>query len=163
MMDVIIVDEHDRPVGRKQRSDLHYGDIYRVSAAWITDLATGDCLLTQRKLTLSHDPGKWMSAAAGTVAADESYGENIVHEIQEEIGLTDLELTTGPKEYVDNGQHRYFVQWYYAKIDKNSVTIKIQEDEVEAYAWVPLEALRADIKKNPHKYVPSFQDSLRLV
>jgi len=158
---VVIVDAQDQPIGLKDYADLQYEDAYRVSALWLTDEATGDVLITQRKWTKHNDPGKWMAAASGTIEEGEDYDQNIIHEIEEEIGLSNLKLNKGPKEYTDDGVHKYFVQWYLAETNKNETTITIQEEEVEEYAWIPLDKLINDLKANPEKYVPSLAKDMR--
>lgn len=158
---VVVVDQQDSPIGFKAYADLKYEDIYRVSALWLADLDKGDVLMTQRKWTKHNDPGKWMAAASGTIEEGEDYDQNIVHEIEEEIGLADLKLTKGPKEYTDDGIHKYFVQWYLAEVSRNDITIKIQEEEVEAYKWMPLDELITDLKAHPDKYVPSLAKDMR--
>jgi isopentenyldiphosphate isomerase len=163
MSRVVIVDKNDTPVTLKTYDELQYEDIYRVSALWLEDINTGDCLITQRKWSKHNDPGKWMAAASGTVDEGESYKENMVKEIEEEIGLTNLELAKGPKEYVDNNQHKFFVQWFLAQVDMNKVSIKIQEEEVEAYLWVNKNELIKDVADNPNKYVPSMKNALKIL
>lgn len=160
---IIVVNEQDKPADLKSFDELHYEDIYRVSALWLTDKNTGDCLVTQRKWNKQHDPGKWMAAASGTVDEGESYRENMVKEIEEEIGLANLALTEGPKKYVDDGKHKFFVQWFTAQVDKDKVTIIIQEEEVEAYAWIAKEKLLKDVATTPNKYVPSMQSTLKIL
>src|ERR1700741_57607 len=161
MRKVIIVNEKDQPIGLKGYDELSYNDIYQVSALWLTDSTSGDCLITQRKWTKHNDPGKWMAAASGTIEENETYDDNMVHEIEEEIGLTNLNLRKGPKEFVNDGQHQYFVQWYFAEVNKHKVTIKIQKDEVEDYTWVSREQLIRDLHNNPSKFVPGLADSLK--
>lgn len=163
MAKVVVVDEKDTPIGLKDYPDLKYQDVYQVSVLWLTDINTGDILMTQRKWTKHNDPGKWMAAASGTIEEGETYDENIVHEIEEEIGLTGLDLTKGPKEFIDEDKHRFFAQWYFAEVDKNKVTIKIQEDEVEAYRWVPKQQLIEELSDNPDKFVSSLRNSLKLL
>lgn len=163
MAKVVIVDQNDSEVSLKDYTELKYEDIYRVSALWLTDQNTGDCLMTQRKWTKHNDPGKWMAAASGTIEDGESYDENIVHEIEEEIGLTNLKLTKAVKEFIDDGQHKFFVQWYTAQVDKTQVTIKIQEEEVETFAWVSINQLLREVADNPEKFVPSLQNSLKVL
>lgn len=159
-MRIIVVDDQDRQISIKDYLELTAEDIYRVSALWMTDKNTGECLLTQRKMTMTHDPGKWMSAAAGTVEEGETYRYNMLKEAEEEIGLRNLELTQGPKQFVDGSSHRYFVQWFLGEVDKDEVEIRIQEDEVEAYAWIRVSDLTGDVSKNPEKYVPSMGRAL---
>ena len=160
---IIIVDDHDEPISLKGYSELQYEDIYRVSALWLTDKNTGDCLITQRKWSKHNDPGKWMAAASGTVDEGETYKQNMVKEIEEEIGLSNLNLTEGPKEFVDDGKHKFFVQWFVAQVDKDKATIRIQEEEVEAYTWIKKEDLIREVMDNPSKYVPSIQNALKIL
>ena len=163
MVKIIIVDERDMPISLKGYEELKYEDIYRVSALWLTDKVTGDCLITQRTWTKHNDPGKWMAAASGTIEEGESYEQNIVKEIEEEIGLTNLNLKKGPKEFVDDGKHKFFVQWFTGNVDKNEVQIRIQAEEVETYAWVNKDMLIKDVAQNADKYVPSMQNALLIL
>jgi isopentenyl-diphosphate Delta-isomerase len=119
--------------------------------------------MTQCKWTKHNDPGKWMAAVSGTIEEGEDYDENIAHEAEEEIGLTDLKFRKGFKEFIDDGKHKFFAQWYFAEVDKDRVTIKIQEEEVEGYKWVPREELVKEVDSNPDKFVPSLKNSLNLL
>ena len=157
---ITIVDEHDTPIGEKARAGTTHNDIYRVAALWLTDAQTGDVLITQRKFTKKHDPGKWASAVSGTVESHETYAENIAKETAEEIGLTGLAFTPGPKQFCDDGLHRYFCQWFTATVDKNAVTIVTEEDAIETYKWVSRDWLFDDVTQNPQNYVPSMTGSL---
>jgi isopentenyl-diphosphate Delta-isomerase len=163
MNKIIIVDRNDKPIALKTFSEINNIDIHRVSALWLSDLNTGDCLITQRKWTKHHDPGKWMAAASGTVDEGETYEQNMIKEIEEEIGLSNLHLIEGPKEFVDDGKHKFFVQWFTAQVDKDDVTIKIQSDEVEAYSWINKDELIEDVRQDPNKYVPSMQNALKIL
>ncbi|MFA6422790.1 MAG: NUDIX domain-containing protein, partial [Candidatus Buchananbacteria bacterium] len=86
MAKIIIVNENDEAIGHKERNELDFSDIYRVSGLWITNLK-GEILLAQRAFTKNHDPGKWGPAAAGTVEEGEDYETNILKEAEEELGL----------------------------------------------------------------------------
>lgn len=163
MTKIVIVNEADKPIGLKSYESLKYKDIYRVSSLWLTDKKTGDCLLTQRKWKKHNDPGKWMAAVSGTIEEGEEYDENIVHETDEEIGLKGVHFHIGPKEYVDDGKHRYFVQWYVAEVDKDRVSIRIQEEEVEDYTWMTTEHLLKEVQEQPEKFVPSMSHALELL
>jgi isopentenyldiphosphate isomerase len=77
--------------------------------------------------------------------------------------MSSLRLIQGPKEFVDDGVHKFCVQWFTAQADKNEATIKIQEDEVEVYAWISQDALVKDVRRNPSKYVPSMHNALKIL
>jgi len=157
---IIIVDKNDEVIGSKLRGTLDYQDIYRVSALWLRDATSGDILLAQRKWTKVNDPGKWSAAASGTNDVGETYEQNIVKEVREEIGLHDLELTLGPKQFVDDGEHKYFCQWFLARVDKQNTIIIPQEDEVENTKWISQSELAESVKVNPSDFPPSTKQSL---
>ncbi len=156
----LVVDQNDNPIGAKPWQEMQYDDTYRVSALWLTDTENGDILLAQRKWTKKNDPGKWGTAVAGTIEEDETYESNIVKETEEEIGLTGLKLTLGPKTFTDDGKHKFFCQWFFASVDKSAVTIRIQEEEVEAVKWVAKAWLLNDVEQNPDNYTPSTPENL---
>jgi isopentenyldiphosphate isomerase len=160
---IIIVDRHDSPIHLKGYAELHYEDIYRVTALWLTDVQTGDVLLQQRKWSKHTDPGKWQCAVSGTVDESETYEENMAKEIEEEIGLYDLKITEGPKEYVDDGSHKFFCQWFLSTTDKTTAKIIIQESELEDYRWISKDELIADVTDNPGKYAPSMWDGMEIL
>ena len=57
-----VVDANDIQIGLKEREDITSGDIYRVSALWLTN-SNGDVLLTQRSYTKKNSPGAWSAAS----------------------------------------------------------------------------------------------------
>jgi 8-oxo-dGTP pyrophosphatase MutT (NUDIX family) len=156
----LTVNADDKLIGSRHWRDMQHDDIYRVSALWLTDRATGEILLAQRKWTKKNDPGKWGAAVAGTVEVGETYESNIVKEIEEEIGLRNLKLKRGPKTYTDDGKHKFFCQWFVAAVDKNKVIVVIQEDEVESVKWVSKPWLLNDIKQNLQDYTPSIDENM---
>ena len=160
---VVIVDRQDRPVGLKNYEAIRYEDIYRVTALWLTDSKSGETLIAQRARTKHNDPGKWAFAVAGTIEEGDTYEGNIIQETAEEIGLTGIEFRSGPKEFVDDGAHKFFCQWFTAEVHKDTVQITMQEDEVDAVRWLPVGDLISDCKAHPDKYVPSILPSLKLL
>ena len=160
---IIIVNETDSPIGLKAYGTLNYEDIYRVSALWITDKEGGDNLLAQRGWDAKNDPGKWAAAVAGTVDEGETYSQNIEKEAVEELGLTGLTFETGPKQFIDDGSHKFFCQWFFASIKKTASNIKIQEEEVAGTKWISTNELLAEVEMHPEKYVPSAKETLMVL
>ena len=142
---------------------MRYEDIYRVSALWLTDTSTGSVLMAQRTWTKRNNPGQWTCAVAGTIEEGETYDSNIVKEIGEEIGLTGLSLTTGPKQFVDDGTHKYFCQWYFASTDKDSAVLTPEEGAVEELRWFVPQELIADVDSNPDKYTPTAMETFKFL
>jgi len=92
-----IVDDQDNLIGAKPRNEIDFkNDYYRISGLWLTN-SKGQILIAQRLLTKDKDPGKWGPAAAGTLEVGETYESNAYKEADEEIGLTGVKFTQGPK------------------------------------------------------------------
>lgn len=157
-----VVDESDQVIGSKERSDIDpNNDIYRVSALWLKN-SKGEILLAQRKKTKKKDPGVWGPAAAGTVESSETYDTNILKEVEEEIGLKDIELTKGPKAKVSYPRN-FFTQWYFATQDLLADEIVVQEEEVEQVQWFDLKSIRQWHSEKPQDFVPYFGEVLSLL
>lgn len=158
-MKIQIVDSEDNLIGVKERSELNYEkDIYRVSALWLTN-SKGQSLLARRAISKDKDPGRWGPAVAGTIDEGETYDENIYKEALEEIGLEGVEFSIGPKTHITYPRN-YFCQWYFVKVDKDIDEFVMQEDEVEALAWVDIDIIKKELIEAPEKYVPAMPQVL---
>ena len=146
-----MVNERDEIIGYKPSDDVTKGEIYRVSALWVTN-SNGDILLAQRGLHESHDPGRWGPAVAGTVEKDESYYENVLKEAGEEIGLTGTRLTKAKKQRVSE-KYDYFTQWYTAMVDTPAEEFNIQKEELEQVRWFGREELARELRDHPERYL----------
>jgi isopentenyldiphosphate isomerase len=132
-----VVDGNDEYIGDKERSELDFQkDIYRVAALWLTNSAN-EVLIAQRKFSKDRDPGLWGPAVAGTVEPGETYETNIYKEAEEEIGLSGLVFTLGPKLRVKTPRN-YFCQWYKDKL--------VQE-----------------VAQQPEKYIPTMAEVLSIL
>lgn len=155
IMKIQIVDEHDRPIGVRDRKEVDYKiDIYRVSALWLTN-PNGQTLLAKRAAVKDKDPNKWGPAVAGTIDEGETYDTNVYKEAEEEIGLTGELFTKGPKILIKYPR-TYFCQWYFVTLDRDVDSFIMQEDEVAELAWIDTERLKEDLRNNPDRYVPAM-------
>lgn len=153
---IIIVNENDKVIGLKERGTLNPEDIYRVSALWIEN-SKGDILLAQRSFNKKNDPGKWGPAVAGTVDEGETYESNIMKEAEEEIGLKNQHFKKAFYKKND-GKHKYFVQWYFALLDRNINKFTIQQEEVKRIKWFSKEELAIAIAHSPDIFLESIKD-----
>lgn len=156
-----IVNDKDEIIGYKKRDEVDFkNDIYRVAALWLSN-SNGEVLIAQRKLTKDKDPGKWGPAVAGTVDEGETYDQNIVKEIEEEVGVKGLDIVKGPHVRITKPRN-YFCQWFTAKLDKSSNEFIVQEDEVEKVEWIDFESLVKEVESDPEKYIPSMPGIIEL-
>jgi isopentenyldiphosphate isomerase len=163
-MELPIVNEDDIEIGTKEREQLSKDDIYRVSALWVVN-SKGEHLLAQRALSKKKNPGKWGPAVAGTVEVGETYETNIVKEIQEELGitLTIENLRLGPKTQRLGPDGTYFVQWYFATVDKSIEDFNCPKDEVAGLKWLTEQELREVATNKPEELLTSVIEILDVV
>lgn len=157
---IIIVSESDKIICHKDRTKISQEDIYRVSALWITN-SKGDILLAKRALTKKHDPGKWGPAVAGTVEECESYQDNIIKEVEEEIGLKNIHPLLGPKLRV-SGQHNFFTQWYLLNVDREIDQFQIRTEEVAGLKWFSKKELLANLKSSPELFLKNLASHVEM-
>ncbi len=157
---IIIVNEKDEIIGHKERGTLSQSDIYRVSALWVMN-SRDEILLAKRHHTKDHYPGRWGPAVTGTISEGETYGENIVKESKEEIGIKNVKFEVGPKTKISN-EYSHFTQWYFLKIDKNVDAFELQKNEVEEVKWFSPEDLRKQFQKYPENFIPRIENYFKL-
>lgn len=159
-----IVNEQDEIVCHIERSELDYSKhINRSSSCWVLD-GKGNVLISQRSFGKSFDPGKWSESVGGTVDKDISYYQTIVNEMGEELGFNvdNYKLIQLEKLFI-NSSERYFVQWYSVLIDEPVEFFKIQKEELEAVAWMPIDQLRREVDEYPEKYISDMKQMLTIL
>jgi len=149
-----LVNEHDKIIGYKERSDISSDDIYRVSALWIEN-SKWEVLLAQRGFLKRNNPGKWGAAVAGTIDEWESYEENIYKEAQEEIGLTGEIFQEDIRARV-SGRWNYFCQWFTLVLERDIWDFIKEEGQIESLRWFTREELLHLIEKSPEIFTEGF-------
>ncbi len=153
---IIIVNENDEIIGYKERGTLNRSDIYRVSGLWIQN-SKGEILLAQRSFSKKNDPGKWGPAVAGTIEEGETYESNIIKEAEQEIGLKNHHFQKSFYRFNDR-KHKYFVQWFFALVNKRINKFKIQKEEVEQVKWFTKKELLKELKDNSDKFLQCIKE-----
>lgn len=155
-----IVDENDNLIGHKWKEEFDpVRDIYRVSALWLRN-SNQEVLLAQRGSKKKNGGGQWGPAVAGTLEYNETYEDNIVKEISEEIGLSGLKLQRGVKRYIEADGRKYFCTYFYGTSNKPAEAFILEERAVEAVKWVSEEWLLDDMLRHPDVYVGGLADNL---
>jgi len=158
MAKIPIVDENDEVLYQKERDEISPDEIYRVSACWIVN-SQWDILLAQRSFTKKHHPGMRWPAVAGTVTWDETYLENILHEISEEIWIEILadKLKDWPY-YFSDGEHKHFTKWFITVLDVPNESLTKEEWAVQELRWRTPKQLDDIILDTPKKMLSSVCD-----
>lgn len=138
-MRIPIVNENDEIIGYKDRNDRNPDDIIRIVIIWITD-ENGNILLQQRSLKIKYSPGMWGPAVSGHVEEGETYDIGARRELEEEIGLKDIELIKSKKFFGTVKSGKRFAQLFLAQVNSNSSFVP-QASEVEQLKWFSKEEL----------------------
>ena len=121
-------------------------------------LCAGQVLIQQRALGKYHTPGLWANTCCTHPLWDESDADCAVRRLDEELGLTGVNLTYRDTiEYrADVGQgliEHEVVAVFVANIAQRP-DFSPNPDEVMATRWVDLDELVAEVKREPDLYTP---------
>jgi len=160
-MRIIIVDDKDSLINYKERNKNDFKkDIYRVSALWIIN-SKGEILLAKRAYNKKQNHCKGCPAVAGTVEKGESYKSNIVKEAEEELGIKNIKLKKGKKDFV-KGKYKHFIQWFNLVIDKDINKFKYLEEEVAEIKWFTKNENLNIIKNNSDEMLEEIKDRIKI-
>lgn len=85
--EVILVDEHDRPVGRREKLLAHQrGELHRAFSVFLFDSA-GRWLLQRRHTSKYHSGGLWTNTCCSHPAPGEETGAAARARLREEMGI----------------------------------------------------------------------------
>jgi isopentenyl-diphosphate delta-isomerase len=155
---VILVNEQDEQLGTMPKMEAHEKAVlHRAFSVFIFN-AKNELMLQQRAAHKYHSPLLWTNTCCSHQRVGESNVEAGTRRLQEEMGfVTPLKETTSfvYKAPFDNGltEHEldHIMVGYYEKPPI------INTDEVEAWKWMPLEVVKADIEIHPNLYTEWFK------
>lgn len=155
---LILVDEHDTPVGKMEKMEVHRrGLLHRAFSVFIFN-REGKLLLQQRAHGKYHSGGLWTN----TVCSHPRYGEELQHAVnrrlQEEMGLiaeTQFAFSFVYKTDFHNGltEHEYD----HVFIGISDETPRPSADEVSAWKYLSKDEIESELKKNPQQFTEWFK------
>lgn len=165
---VILVDQHDQPVGTAEKMAAHQqGLLHRAFSVFIfkkTPNGSLELLLQKRHPKKYHCGGLWTNTCCSHPRVGETILEAGKRRLQEEMGFVVPLESVGHFSYkaeFSNGltEHEFdhILIGYIGeqKIEPNPV-------EVIDTAWMPLDSLFEKLDKDPKKYTPWFKPALEI-
>lgn len=157
MYEVIVVNEKDEIVGKMLKSEAHKNGVpHRIAVTFVENDKEEILVQVRRDGYLDH-------SSAGHVEVGESYEEAAKRELEEELGIKDVEL-----KYVGHGST--INEKYPGQIVSHVFDIfkciadpgNLQEDEVKEVYWAKPEEVLEDMRKeeNKDKYCEGFRVAL---
>ena len=159
---IILVDEHDRPIGTEDKLVAHqgHGKLHRAFSIFIFN-PRGEMLLQLRSAKKYHFGGLWTNACCSHPRAGEELAEAVHRRLKDECGF-DTELREVfsfiyQADWKDGlAEHEYdhvFIGTYEGPVPGNP-------EEADAWAWVRPERILEDVAKRPDAYSPWFKIAL---
>ncbi|HNT49451.1 MAG TPA: isopentenyl-diphosphate Delta-isomerase [Cyclobacteriaceae bacterium] len=158
MEEVILVDEHDRPVGTMEKLLAHQqGKLHRAFSILVFN-SKGDLMLQQRAPDKYHSGGLWTN----TCCSHPRPGENVIEagkrKLIQEMGF-DCDLTYSHtfiyKAELDNNltEHEldHVLIGYY---DDEPI---LNKEEVSNWKFAELKTIQDDVVQNPNQYTQWFK------
>lgn|SRR5690606_19839871 len=155
---VILVNENDEPIGSMEKIEAHEKALlHRAFSVFILN-DKNEVMLQQRAASKYHSPLLWTNTCCSHQRAGETNIAAGKRRLLEEMGFqVDLKelFSFIYKAPFDNGltEHELdHVMIGYSNQDPN-----INREEVEAWKWMSLEAIKHDMKDHPESYTAWFK------
>jgi len=157
-MDVILVDEHDVPVGRMEKIEVHRKALLHRAFSIFIFNDKGELLLQQRAANKYHSAGLWTNTCCSHPQPGEDTLASANKRLYEEMGIhAPLEKAFDfiYRAAFDNGltEHEYdhvFTGYYDGAIKPNA-------EEVSDYCFKSMNDIRESMISHPQKYTEWFR------
>lgn len=167
---VDILDENGNYTGNSiLKSEAHQKGLFHPTIHVWCYSKFGKILIQQRGANKETYPLKWDVSVAGHIGAGEEIETGAIREVEEEIGiilsiddLEKIDVFKSEKRHSDTIWDREFNHTFLAELDEEILLIK-QKEEVEALAWISLEAFENMISSNDEGLVPNSENRYQRV
>jgi 8-oxo-dGTP pyrophosphatase MutT (NUDIX family) len=150
------VDEQDNLLGTLVRSDLRQRGLIGRCTFILLFNSAGELCVHRRTLSKAIYPGYWDTAAGGMVAAGETYEQSAARELEEELGVSGVELIAHDHFYYEDGASRLWCSSFSAVWDG---PLCLQPEEVMEARFMPIDAILREADEKP--YCPDAQAALQ--
>jgi isopentenyl-diphosphate delta-isomerase len=156
-----VVDEHDRPIGRAPRREVHARRLRHRSIHVLVRDAAGRVFLQKRSMLKDSCPGTWDSSCSGHLDAGEDYDTAAGRELREEIGLvpTAAPVRCLRLEAAENTGWEF--AWVYTLRSEGPFTLNPLE--IENGAWFTPAEIDARLQAAPEEFAGAFRHFWPLV
>jgi len=145
---VVLVNDANRPIGISKKIDVHHAatPLHRGFSVFLFD-RSGRTLLQQRSLGKVTWPGVWSNAYCGHPQLHESTLDAMHRRLDDELGLTNVNLTVLLPDYRYRFAHNGIVENEFCPVAVGIVDERPQlnPDEVHAIRWINWRALLEEI------------------
>lgn len=154
-----VVDEDDVVVGREKRSVVHArGLMHRAVHVFLVN-RRGELLIQKRSRLKDAHPGVWDSSVAGHLDAGEDYHDAAIREMEEEMGVSGVEIEELGRLKPSEASGWEHVVLYLGRWEGRP---RFPCDEIESVLWMPADELDAWITACPDDFAGGFLECWKL-
>jgi len=154
---IIIVDKNDSEIGTGEKLITHKeGKLHRAFSVFLFN-SKGEMLIQKRAKTKYHSPSLWSNACCSHPRPNQKLEKEVKKRLKEEMGIEcDLKeiFSFVYKAKIGNLIEHEFDHVFLGKFNGKP---KPNKEEVQAWEWITIKNLIADIKKNPQNYTYWFK------
>ncbi len=158
MTQVILVNELDEPIGVMEKLQAHQtASLHRAFSVFIFN-QKGEMLLQKRALQKYHSGGLWTNACCSHPLPGEDTKNAATRRLKEELGFETVlqhAFTFTYHAALDNGLTEHEIDHVFT--GKYDGQININEEEVSAYRYEPMIAIKKMLDIAPQLYTPWFK------
>lgn len=156
-----IVDENNELTGeQKSRSVVHgeMKDWHRITGIYIVN-DKREILCQKRSIHKDSNPGKWQAGFGGHVKAGQTFDDNAIEELAEELDIHIDISQLIKKSIYKNDNFKHISQRYILRLNKDIGDMNNNDGEVEELAWLILEEV--DKKTAEGKFCGNISEEIR--
>ena len=148
-----VVDEQDQVLRQETRDVVHKENLIHRAVHMLVFNKRKELFLQKRSRLKDTHPGGWDSSAAGHLNAGENYESTAIRELDEELGIKDVEVQEIgclPPSKNTGWEH---VRLYLARYDG---ALRFPCSEIETGQWICIEEVTAWIDARPQDFASGF-------
>lgn len=145
-----IVDENNNLLGITKPRDIVHKEMkewHRATGIWIVN-DKKEFLCQQRSTKKDVDPGEWQPFVGGHLHAGESYEENAVNELREELGLAVDKKELISVSMYKSEKYKHFSQLYLFRWNGPLESLHFNDGEVEQVRWMSISEFEQVMKES---------------
>jgi isopentenyl-diphosphate Delta-isomerase len=156
---LILVDDHDREIGFKPKTDCHLGKgvLHRAFSIFVFN-SDNDLLLQQRSPAKMLWPGYWSNTCCSHPRRGEAMTTAVTRRLTQELGFTcPLEFLYKFKyqaQYGAVGAEHELCSVYFGRHDG---PVDVNVTEIAAWRFVGVDALEQELETAPETFTPWFK------
>ncbi|MCK4590094.1 MAG: NUDIX domain-containing protein [Nanoarchaeota archaeon] len=140
----VLVDENDNEIGQAPRSEVRNNNLLYRGTATLVFNSKGEIFVHQRTFEKDIYPGHYDILVGGGMNPKETYQQNAQREVEEELGIKNIDLQPLFKARHKDKYHNAFIQVFKCIYDG---PIQMQKEEIIHGKFISIEELKNLIKK----------------